>query len=173
MRPLARQLRPVDPIIVDQDSFILVRRRYRTVVEFRAGNPRVHRDGRGDPRQQHQRSAKYRYPDEGKETDDYCDVIEGGPTFSARSGLVTSRAPRVTVSHARSLCILSTDARIRSPPATLNAMLWPSAYTMPTVDDAKSRDLGKWTIPGSGILPGACRQLRHFGGSLAEPTQAN
>ena len=52
-------------------------------------------------------------------------------------------------------------------------MLWPSAYTMPTVDDAKSRDLGKWTIPGSGILPGACRQLRHFGGSLAEPTQAN
>src|SRR5439155_4839995 len=93
--------------------------------------------------------------------------------FPGRSCLVTSRAPRVTASHARSLCILSTDARIRSPPATLHAMLWPSAYTMPTVDDAKSRDLGKWTIPGSGILPGGCRQLRHFGGSLAEPTQAN
>src|SRR5439155_20232279 len=45
--------------------------------------------------------------------------------FPARSGLVTSRAPRVTAAHARSLCILSTGARIWSPPATLNAMLWP------------------------------------------------
>jgi hypothetical protein len=48
--------------------------------------------------------------------------------FSAPSRVGTSRIPRVAKSHTRSLCMLSTVARIRyvgCPPAILDAMLWP------------------------------------------------
>ena len=53
---LARQLRPVDPIIIDQGSATL-RPRHRTAVGLRAGNARAHRDGRTDHREHHHRAA--------------------------------------------------------------------------------------------------------------------
>jgi hypothetical protein len=57
-QPLSRQLRPVSPMILDQGSLILVRPRYHAAVELGAGNARAHRQGRGDPREEHQRAAE-------------------------------------------------------------------------------------------------------------------
>src|SRR4030095_2593736 len=39
----------------------------------------------------------------------------------------------------------------------------PIALNAPTVIDGKSTDKEDWTILGSGISPGRCRGLRHFG----------
>jgi hypothetical protein len=109
---LARQLRPVDPIIIDQGSATL-RPRYRTAVGLRAGNARAHRDGRTDQREHHHRAAKYDYPDEGNDPDDYCDVIEVAATFSrvTRFGTLpdtaSNRVPRPLSLHSEYCCLHS------------------------------------------------------------------
>ena len=86
-RPLARQRRPLSPILVHNDRFIRIGRRYHAAVELDARDGRAHGQGRGDQREEHQRTTEDGEPDEGKETDDHYDVVNAieGRTISFRT----------------------------------------------------------------------------------------